>query len=105
MKSLFVVMPVLTGTLRLHETTVNVFITTSVGIGLFAAAFSKALVPDFYFAYSLTFMRICQYSAGRSIFTKTVDSDEVGKVFSAVAVVAAVSPFLSNLIFRLVCMD
>lgn len=36
----------------------------------------------------------------RSIFTKTVDKDEVGKVFSAVAVVAAVSPFLSNLIFR-----
>ncbi len=36
----------------------------------------------------------------RSIFTKTVDKDEVGKVFSAVAVVAAVSPFLSNLVFR-----
>jgi hypothetical protein len=50
-------------------------------------------------------MRICQYSSGRSIFTKTVDPDEVGKVFSAVAVVAAVSPFLSNLIFRLVRLD
>jgi hypothetical protein len=45
------------------------------------------------------------YPFARSIFTKTVDKDEVGKVFSAVAVVAAVSPFLSNLVFRGVSLE
>ena len=62
---IFSVMPILIGKFKLHETTVNVGITTTVGIGLFASAFSKSLFPDFYFAYMLTFMRICQYSAGR----------------------------------------
>ena len=58
-------MPILIGKLKCHETTVNVGITTSVGIGLFSAAFAQNLFPDFYLGYILTFMRICQYSAGR----------------------------------------
>ena len=58
-------MPILIGKLQLHETSVNVGITTSVGIGLFSAVFAKNLFPEFYLGYILTFMRICQYSAGR----------------------------------------
>lgn len=97
---LFIVMPLISGKLKIHEALINVGISISVCIGLVIAAFAKRLFPEFYIGELLTFMRICQYAAARSIFTKTVAGDEVGKVFSAVAFFAALAPVTSNPAFR-----
>ena len=39
---------------------------------------------------------IVVYSVTRSQFTRCVDKDEVGKVFSAVALLAAIMPLVSS---------
>ena len=41
-----------------------------------------------------------QYSQARSLFTRCVKPDEVGKIFSAVAIIAAIAPLISNVILR-----
>ena len=43
---------------------------------------------------------IAQFSSARSLFTKCIHEDEVGKLYSAIAFLAAVMPMLSNPAFR-----
>ena len=39
-------------------------------------------------------------STSRSLFSRCVEPDEVGKIFSAVAIITAVAPLASNIAMR-----
>ncbi len=66
----------------------------SVTLGLFLSPFMNNLYPDFYLARFFTSFDICQYSLARSLLTKCVGKNEVGKVFSVVALLSAVTPLI-----------
>ena len=96
---LMVFMPVFSGWLKLHEGLVLTIVTVMVSLGFLLTAYTTSF-SQFYVTMSLTFFDICLYSLGRSMLTKTVRPDEVGKVFSVVALLAAVLPVASNPAFR-----
>ncbi len=45
-------------------------------------------------------MGFCKYSIVRALISKCIDPDEIGKVFSLLAVVAALTPVAGNPMFR-----
>ncbi len=58
-------------------------------VSLTCAAFSANMIPQFALSMGVTSIDSCQWALVRSVFTKMVDKDEVGKVFSFVAILAA----------------
>ena len=99
MFGLLVVMPIISGKLHIHEGLILTFITGTTTIGITLQGFAKKLW-HFYVCEVFCMMRYSQYSTARALFTKSVGVDEVGKIFSAVAVLAAVMPIISNPVFR-----
>ena len=43
---------------------------------------------------------LCKYCVGRSLITKCVDADEVGKIFSAMGIIGAICPMVSSPLFK-----
>ena len=67
---------------------------------------SAAILPvtdslwQFYLGFGLGTMGYCKYAVVRSLLSKCIDTDEVGKVFSILAVIASVAPVGGNPVFR-----
>jgi hypothetical protein len=97
---IFGVIPVLSGRFKLHESTVLVCICSVTCIGYFLTTLPRQVWPGMYLVGLLDSFAFAQYSQARSLFTKCVEPDEVGKIFSAVAIIAALAPLASNLIMR-----
>ena len=99
MTGLFVVMPILSGKLKLHEGLILTIVTALTATGIFLSGFATKLW-HFYVTEAFSIMRYCQYSAAMALFTKCVGPNEVGKIYSAVSMFSAVMPILSNPAFR-----
>ena len=50
---------------------------------------------QFYVAFGLQFFELAKYGVIRSLLSKCVHKDETGKMFSALAVIAAIVPMIS----------
>ena len=66
---------------------------------LFTASVRR-FIPEFYLAASLDFLRMCIYSMTRSLVTRCVADNEIGKCFSAIAVFSSLVPLVSSPAFR-----
>lgn len=55
---------------------------------------------QFYLAQFGSCINICLYSIARSLFTRAVNPNEVGKIFGFVALMVATVPLLGNLVYR-----
>ena len=98
--SLFFIMPVISGHFQLNEALILTIINYTVALGDLVLAFTtKQWI--FYIGQLLSMLWIAEFSTARSLFTKCVGVDEVGKIFSAVGFVAALMPILSNPTYRL----
>ncbi len=62
-------------------------------------AFTTTLL-QFYLASGIKMLWILQFSASRALLTKCADEDEVGKIFSVIAFLAALMPILGNPMYR-----
>ena len=100
MVGLLFVMPFLVKVLKLHETTIGFLIQLSVVISLIYAIFAPSLYPDFFLAYAIQFMRICEYSTIRALISKTVEHDEIGKVFSGLSILGSTEGFFVGPMYR-----
>ena len=96
---LLIVVPFLNAKLRLHDALMLVFIVTSDVIFHVAAPFATQLW-QFYIATGIGALGFCKYAVLRSLLSKSITLDEVGKVFSLLALVAAIGPVIGNPIFR-----
>ena len=67
--------------------------------GLLCSAFSKELW-QFYLAHALTIIFECKYGLFRSVVSRCVEEQDVGKVFSALSLIFQFIPLLSNPAFR-----
>jgi MFS family permease len=85
--------------LKLHDSMMLAII-------VFAEATSYAVSPlatrlwQFYLASALGAFGLSKYSVVRSLLSKSISPDEVGKVFSLLAILAALAPVAGNPIFR-----
>ena len=96
---LMLVMPFLNAKLRTHDALMLAFIVSSEVICYAASPFCNELW-QFYIATGIGSLGYCKYSVVRSLMSKSFSLDEVGKVFSILAVVAALGPVAGNPIFR-----
>ena len=96
---LLFVMPVISGKLKVHDALlVTVMVSFEVVAGIIKP-FSTTLW-QFCLAYGLGTIGYCKFGILRSLLSKCIEPDEVGKVFSLLAVISAVAPMIGNPIFR-----
>ena len=55
---------------------------------------------QFYLVQSFGAVGHCKFSLLRSLMSKCIKEDEVGKMFSLLAIIAALAPLVANPIFR-----
>ena len=67
--------------------------------GLFLSGFCVKLW-QFYACFGAQLFELCKYGVIRSLLSKCVSQDETGKIFSAMAILAAVIPMLGNFTLR-----
>jgi MFS family permease len=96
---LMLFMPFLNAKLRTHDALMLAIIVSSEVISYAASPFCSELW-QFYLATGIGSLGYCKYSVVRSLMSKSFGLDEVGKVFSILAVVAALAPVAGNPIFR-----
>lgn len=93
---LLFVVPYLTNKLLWHEATLGTLTNGLCLIGYIIKIFAGSVFPDLYISYTFSMANIIVYSVTRSQFTRVVGKDEVGKIFSAVALLAAITPLFSS---------
>jgi predicted outer membrane lipoprotein len=96
---LLFIMPVISRKLKVHDA---LLITIMLGfevVGAIAKPFTTTLW-QFYFAYGLGTLGYCKFGVIRSLLSKFIEPDEVGKVFSLLAIISAVGPMVGNPVFR-----
>ena len=67
--------------------------------GMILSAFSVKLW-QFYAATGLQFLHVAKYGLCRSLLSKCVPKDETGKMYSALGIIAAIVPIISNGVVR-----
>ena len=122
---IFCVVPIVSGRLKWHETSCLTLINALNSTSYFAATLPRAIWPGMYLVEVLNASSFSQYSQARytpkslrtlcikclkyllypsvwyrSLFSRCVEPDEVGKIFSAVAIITAVAPLASNIAMR-----
>ena len=96
---LMVIMPIFSGKLQIHDALMLFVIVT-------CEVVSSAILPfvdslwQFYLAQGLGSIGNCKFAVVRSLISKCVDSNEVGKVFSMIAIIASIAPIGGNPFFR-----
>jgi hypothetical protein len=96
---LLCILPLLSYKLKVHDALLLAFCTSTETAGLLMAAFCTELW-QFYIAHGLQMMGFCKYGLVRALLSKCINTDETGKVFSALAILGAFAPMASNPIFR-----
>lgn len=102
--TLLLIMPIIsrstTGCVKIHET-----IFTTIALGIEAVAYY--LLPlahvewQYYLIQSFTFLSYGVWATTRTIFTLCVDQHEIGKIYAAVGIIAALAPGAASPIFNL----
>jgi hypothetical protein len=83
--ALLVIMPIVSSKLQIHETIILVFISISVAIAQILGAFVTK-EWQLWVTQSMLFLQIAQYATARSLVTKCIHPDEIGKVSDVVEI-------------------
>ncbi len=97
---LLVFMPLVMPRLNAHESILLVWVSALDALGYLLVAFSAEKWELFVAQGVLPMFRFCTYALGRTMFTRGIGEDEIGKIFSVIAVGSAVMPTVSGNIFR-----
>ena len=92
-------MPILGGNLMIHDAMLLVIFTSIGVVGQVIAAFSAGRLWLYYLAFGIKNIDNCNFGIIRSLLTKCSHPDERGKIFSALAFLAAFTPLASDTIF------
>ncbi len=96
---LMIIMPIFSGKLQVHDALMLFIISVCEVVSAAVIPFTNTLW-QFYLAQALGTMGYCKYAVVRSLLSKCIDTNEVGKVFSMLAVIASVAPIGGNPLFR-----
>ncbi len=100
--SLTVLMPVMVYLLKLHETTILTLTSIVGGFGVAAASAANTLIPGFLLSYSVANLRYCCNPAGRSLVTRIVDKEEIGRTYAVVSLLTTLFGLIGTIVYRLV---
>jgi len=95
----FVVIPILNVNFKLHDSMVLFIILFVEGVGSIITGFSNSLWL-FYLAQLFVAIGPCKYAMVNSLLSKCISVDEVGKVFSVLAIMSALAPVAGSTMFR-----
>ena len=96
---LMIIMPIFSGKFQVHDALMLFIISVCEVASAAILPFTDSLW-QFYLGFGLGTMGYCKYAVVRSLLSKCIDTDEVGKVFSILAVIASVAPVGGNPVFR-----
>ena len=99
---LLLVVPLATNVLKISDSVLLCFCLFSCAAGNLLASFATSLYPMYFLGKLAMCMYISIFSVARAQLTRCIDQEEVGKVFGGIALLAAVIPFGSNPLFRMV---
>eukprot|EP00095_Tigriopus_kingsejongensis_P000772 maker-scaffold67_size430214-snap-gene-1.17 protein:Tk00772 transcript:maker-scaffold67_size430214-snap-gene-1.17-mRNA-1 annotation:"solute carrier family 46 member 3-like isoform x1" len=99
--NLFVLMPLFNGKMGWHETKILSIISSSLVVSFLCRGFARNLVPEFYAAGILGFLQMGLFCTNRSLITRCIQDDEIGKAFSGVAILTSVCMAISQPVYRL----
>ena len=96
---LLFIMPIISGKLKVHDALLITILNCVEIVAAIAKPFTTSLW-QFYFVYGLGTFGFCKFGIIRSLLSKFIEPDEVGKVFSLLAIISAVGPMVGNPVFR-----
>ena len=96
---LVILMPILSGKFEIHDSLLIFIMLMFEVVSSFITPFVTT-VWQFYLAQGLGTFGYCKYAVVRSLISKCIDSNEVGKVYSFMAVLASLAPVAGNPLFR-----
>ena len=96
---LMVIMPIFSGKFEVHDGLMLFVISVCEVSSALVLPFTTE-VWQFYVAFAVGSMGYCKYAVVRSLLSRCIDTDEVGKVFSILSVIASVAPIGGNPVFR-----
>ena len=97
---LLLVLPFLSHFCKIHDAFIQTIVMTLETIGCFLFAFSSQLWQIYASTGVIELMGYCKYGLVRTIMSKSVEADETGKMYSALAIFAAAMPLAGNPAFR-----
>ena len=96
---LLFIMPIISSKLKVHDALLITILNGIEVVAAIAKPFTTTLW-EFYFAYVLGSIGFCKFGIIRSLLSKCIDQDEIGKVFSFLAIISAFGPMAGNPVFR-----
>jgi MFS-type transporter involved in bile tolerance (Atg22 family) len=96
---LLFIMPIISGKLKVHDALLITILNCVEIVAAIAKPFTTSLW-QFYFVYGLGTFGFCKFGIIRSLLSKCIEPDEVGKVFSLLAIISALAPIAGNPVFR-----
>jgi len=92
-------MPILCHKLKLHDSLVLFIVTSLEAASAMIKPFTST-VWQFYLANAIGAIAYSKYAVVRSLLSKCIDAQEMGKMFSLIALVSALVPIGGNPLFR-----
>ena len=97
---LLMVLPFLSHFCKMQDSFIQTIVITSEAIGCFLFAFSNKVWQIYASTGIVELLGYCRYGLVRAIMSKSVNTDETGKMYSALAIFAAAMPLAGNPAFR-----
>ena len=97
---LLVILPIMSKSFRFHDATIQTISITLECLGIFAFAFSATFGQVYASNGVMELLAIIKYGLIRSVISKCVQSDETGKIFSALALWCAAFQLIGNTAYR-----
>ena len=97
---LLVILPIMSKLFRFHDATIQTISITVESLGIFAFAFSATLTQAYLSNGIMELMAFLKYGLIRSLMSKCVQSDEIGKIFSALALSRSAFALIGSLAYR-----
>ena len=97
---LLVILPIMSKLFRFHDATIQTISITVECLGIFAFAFSATFGQVYVSNGVMELLAIIKYGLIRSVISKCVQSDETGKIFSALALWCAAFQLIGNTAYR-----
>ena len=87
----FIAIPLMSNHFKLHDTIIQMTIIVTESLIIFLILIASE-VWQIYLVQSIGFLWVCKWSITRSLISKTVEPNELGKALSGIAIVAAAIP-------------
>ena len=96
---LIVIMPILSRKFKVHDALLLSVFSACEILGASIKPFAT-VTWQFYIAYGIGVCGYCKFGTIRSLLSKTVEPDEVGRMFSVLAFFSSIMPMIGNPAFR-----